>query len=50
MVGRLRRGERSGERAEGAPAPVSKLRLVGDDAYPDWEAVYQDNVDRVCTR
>jgi RNA polymerase sigma-70 factor (ECF subfamily) len=20
---------------------------VGDDAYPDWEAVYQDNVDRV---
>lgn len=47
VVGRLRRGERSGERAEGAPAPVSKLRLVGDDAYPDWEAVYQDNVDRV---
>jgi RNA polymerase sigma-70 factor (ECF subfamily) len=23
------------------------LRLVGDDAYPDWEAVYRDNVDRV---
>ena len=20
---------------------------MGDDAYPDWEAVYQDNVDRV---
>jgi RNA polymerase sigma-70 factor (ECF subfamily) len=25
----------------------TRLRLVGDDAYPDWEAVYQDNVDRV---
>lgn len=27
--------------------PHTRLRLVGDDAYPDWEAVYQDNVDRV---
>lgn len=47
MVSRLRRSSRSGERAEGAPTPPVKLRLVGPDAYPDWEAVYQDNVDRV---
>jgi RNA polymerase sigma-70 factor (ECF subfamily) len=23
------------------------LRVVGGDVYPDWEAVYRDNVDRV---
>jgi RNA polymerase sigma-70 factor (ECF subfamily) len=23
------------------------LRLVSEDAYPDWQAIYQDNVDRV---
>lgn len=23
------------------------LRVVGDDVYPDWEAVYRDNVERV---
>jgi RNA polymerase sigma-70 factor (ECF subfamily) len=27
-------------------APV-RLRVVADDAYPDWEAVYRDNVDRM---
>lgn len=47
VVGRLRRGSHSGEQPEGAPAPPTRLRLVSDDAYPDWEAVYQDNVDRV---
>lgn len=26
---------------------VPHLRLVGPDSYPDWEAVYRDNVDRV---
>jgi RNA polymerase sigma factor (sigma-70 family) len=31
---------------EGAAAPV-RLRVVSDDSYPDWEAVYNDNVDRV---
>src|SRR5581483_765258 len=49
VVGRLRResrgasraGSRGDQRAEGTPAP-SRLHLVGDDAYPDWEAVYQD--------
>ena len=29
----------------GATAPV--LHLVGADVYPDWEAIYRDNVDRV---
>jgi RNA polymerase sigma-70 factor (ECF subfamily) len=24
-----------------------RLRVVADDAYPDWEAVYRDNVDRM---
>jgi RNA polymerase sigma factor (sigma-70 family) len=30
----------------GAAAPVH-LHVVSDDRYPDWEAVYNDNVDRV---
>jgi RNA polymerase sigma-70 factor (ECF subfamily) len=30
-----------------APLRKVRLRLVGDDAYPNWEAIYQDNVDRV---
>ena len=29
----------------GAEAPL--LRVVGDEFYPDWEAVYRDNVERV---
>jgi RNA polymerase sigma factor (sigma-70 family) len=29
-----------------SPAPV-QLRVVALDAYPDWEAVYRDNVDRM---
>lgn len=32
-----------GERAADAP----QLRVVGHESYPDWEAVYRDNVDRV---
>lgn len=31
--------------ARAAPAP--QLRVVSDEFYPDWEAVYRDNVDRV---
>lgn len=44
-------------RDRAAPAPVAAtgpepaaeplLRVVGDEFYPDWEAVYRDNVDRV---
>jgi hypothetical protein len=26
---------------------MSRLRVVGSDAYPDWEAVYADNVERL---
>jgi RNA polymerase sigma factor (sigma-70 family) len=29
-----------------SPAPV-RLRVVADDAYLDWEAVYRDNIDRM---
>jgi RNA polymerase sigma-70 factor (ECF subfamily) len=29
--------------ADGPP----RLRVVGDDVYPDWETIYRDNVDRV---
>lgn len=34
-----------GADARGAQAP--QLRVVGDEFYPDWEAVYRDNVERV---
>ncbi|WP_426504153.1 RNA polymerase sigma factor [Dactylosporangium sp. McL0621] len=27
--------------------PAPRLRLVADDRYPDWEAIYRDNVHRV---
>ncbi len=30
----------------GAPA-VRRLRIVADETYPDWEAIYRDNVDWV---
>src|SRR5580704_15362575 len=30
-----------------AKADVARLRVVDADAYPDWEAVYRDNVDRL---
>lgn len=46
----MRRGSRAPERTPSAPATSptrARLRLVGDDMYPDWQAVYQDNVDRV---
>jgi RNA polymerase sigma factor (sigma-70 family) len=26
---------------------AAHLRLVGEDAYPDWDAIYRDNVGRV---
>ncbi|GAA4523272.1 RNA polymerase sigma factor [Amycolatopsis samaneae] len=42
------RRRKAGEEAAGAgqDAPA-RLRVVGPDAYPDWEAVYRDNVERV---
>lgn len=30
-----------------APLRKVRLRLVGEDAYQNWEAIYEDNVDRV---
>jgi len=41
---RRRRAEH-GEQDEAAPR--ARLHAVGADVYPDWEAVYRDNVDRV---
>jgi RNA polymerase sigma factor (sigma-70 family) len=35
-----------GASGDGARTPV-RLRVVADDTYSDWEAVYRDNVDRV---
>jgi len=31
----------------GGSSDASRLRLVSDKAYADWEAVYRDNVDRI---
>ncbi|MET8998587.1 RNA polymerase sigma factor [Amycolatopsis sp. Hca4] len=35
------------EQDEAGAAPRPRLHAVGPDVYPDWEAVYRDNVDRV---
>ncbi|WP_410636624.1 RNA polymerase sigma factor [Amycolatopsis sp. cmx-4-83] len=35
------------EQDEAGAAPRPRLHAVGADVYPDWEAVYRDNVDRV---
>ncbi|WP_410590527.1 RNA polymerase sigma factor [Amycolatopsis sp. lyj-23] len=35
------------EQDEAGTAPRPRLHAVGADVYPDWEAVYRDNVDRV---
>lgn len=32
---------------ETEPNGPPRLRLVGDDVYPDWETIYRENVDRV---
>ncbi len=38
---------RRAEQDEAGVAPRPRLHAVGADVYPDWEAVYRDNVDRV---
>jgi RNA polymerase sigma factor (sigma-70 family) len=43
---------RSSRRTAPSPAVVSsggvpRLRVVDDDAYPDWESVYRDNIERL---
>ena len=40
-------GAGSGGGAEERVADAPGLRVVNGEFYPDWEAVYQDNVDRV---
>jgi RNA polymerase sigma-70 factor (ECF subfamily) len=38
----------SDEEASGEPdVDITPLRVVDSDAYPDWEAVYTDNVERL---
>jgi RNA polymerase sigma factor (sigma-70 family) len=32
---------------EPARRDLPRLRVVGDDAYPDWDAIYLDNVTRI---
>lgn len=49
--GQTRRGRagvaRTGAGADEPAAEAPQLRVVDGEAYPDWEAVYRDNVDRV---
>jgi RNA polymerase sigma factor (sigma-70 family) len=35
------------KRQVATPQRKVRLRLVGDEVYPDWEAIYRDNVGRV---
>ncbi|MDQ2883473.1 MAG: RNA polymerase sigma factor [Actinomycetota bacterium] len=44
---RLGAATRTGRGADARAAQTPQLRVVGDEFYPDWEAVYRDNVDRV---
>ena len=45
-LGRQRRDEPQ-EPHDGTAATVPRLHVVRWDTYPDWEAIYRDNVDRV---
>ena len=44
---RRRPGEDGPEPGADVPSPPAGLHVVSADAYPDWEAIYRDNVDRV---
>ena len=46
LWGRRKPDDESNSAASPATAPA-RLHVVSDDSYPDWEAVYNDNVDRV---
>jgi RNA polymerase sigma-70 factor (ECF subfamily) len=50
-TGRRRRGGRDADDEPAAaprrPPGAPELRVVSGEVYPDWEAVYRDNVDRV---
>jgi hypothetical protein len=51
VMGRTGRGRvaaaRTGTGADERCAEGLQLRVVSGEFYPDWEAVYRDNVDRV---
>jgi RNA polymerase sigma factor (sigma-70 family) len=51
VIGQTGRGRvaaaRTGTGADERCAEGPQLRVVGGEFYPDWEAVYRDNVDRV---
>jgi RNA polymerase sigma-70 factor, ECF subfamily len=51
VIGRPGRGRaiaaRTGGGADAPAADAPQLRVVDGEFYPDWEAVYRDNVDRV---
>jgi RNA polymerase sigma factor (sigma-70 family) len=37
----------SGDASDRAASTIPRLRSVGPDAYPNWDAIYLDNVERV---
>jgi RNA polymerase sigma factor (sigma-70 family) len=41
-----RRRDRGGDEPD-APLAAPRLRVVSDQAYPGWEAIYRDNVSRI---
>jgi RNA polymerase sigma-70 factor (ECF subfamily) len=47
LAQRFRRRRAEQAEADEKPPAAARLRVVGADSYPDWEAVYRDNVDRV---
>lgn len=47
MAGHRFRARRDPEQRSEPVSPAPHLRVVGEDAYPDWEAVYRDNVERL---
>lgn len=38
---------RQGRKGEPVPGATPRLRVISERAYPDWEAVYRDNVGRI---
>ncbi|MFC4948797.1 RNA polymerase sigma factor [Pseudonocardia sp. GCM10023141] len=38
---------RAGDRSDAGGARAGELRVVSGDGYADWQAVYEDNVDRI---
>jgi RNA polymerase sigma factor (sigma-70 family) len=47
VAGQWLRGRRKPDGEPSRESGAVRLHVVSDDRYPDWEAVYNDNVDRV---